>query len=827
MNAHAHADSETSTALPSPDHAAIRSHVEMLHSLAKNAGADGVLAFTRIDDKNKTYTEKFAIGDVDRMTDAIYGWSIQPNLNIYMSHAIFRKDLPRWSPGKEEDVRAVLSLVGDLDSDPGKKAVGIDGLPLPATYVVETSAGNFHATFPLGRALSPSDAKAIAVPLSNAIGGDSGTKDISHLWRIPGTLNWPSKTKLARNRPATPQLVTVKLAWNGDTIEPEALREAVKDFAAATGSSSIGSSNTTGGASETFVDLPADLKKLIAAPPYAGEDQSTTAASVAWKLFRRGWSNDAVKALFEEYSSGIGKRYAEHKTDLRKEVDRLRKKFDEQVAGDDVERLNKDHAVLPIGGKTRVVTFGELPDFPGLKTIVMTQTLPDFAALKNKYRHSYRDKKGELRTQPLGTHWINSQNRRQYDGGMTFMPKYDGDAGNRLNLWNGFGVRPVKPDGTSGEAGCKKFLDFMLKIICNGNEAHFDYLLKREATILQRRVRSEIALGLRTKEEGCGKGFYEATMGHLLGNHAMQITNPKHIVGAFNPHLETLLRLTADEALFVGSHEHRNALFGLITEAKLTIEPKGCGIYTADSFLNISITSNAEHFLPVSGTARRFFVPTVSTARMQDFAYFNDLKANLEDGGYEALLYHMLHEVDLKDFNVRDVPKTAGLMEQRNHSLTPLDAWWCELLETGTLMGADPDSPNCAVSNSYERQIEIKTKSNYGDTNTQIRHVRQLGIYDQAKLIEPRLRNHTSDHRLGAHLSLMGCDNRKKVLRRRGWTFPPLSECRAAWEKQHPDWKWRDPEITEWRPEDSDDVESEGDDTEPEGDRRSRCEPRF
>jgi hypothetical protein len=212
------------------------------------------------------------------------------------------------------------------------------------------------------------------------------------------------------------------------------------------------------------------------------------------------------------------------------------------------------------------------------------------------------------------------------------MPRHDGDAGNRLNLWNGFGVKPIKPDGTSGEAGCKKFLDFMLEIICNGNEEHFDYLLKREAIILQRRIRSEIALGLRTKEEGCGKSFYEATMGRLLGNHSMQITNPKHIVGAFNPHLETLLRLTADEALFVGSHEHRNALFGLITEAKLTIEPKGCGVYTADSFLNISITSNADHFLPVSGTARRFFIPTVSTARMQDFAYFNDLKANLEDG---------------------------------------------------------------------------------------------------------------------------------------------------------------------------------------------------
>ena len=52
------------------------------------------------------------------------------------------------------------------------------------------------------------------------------------------------------------------------------------------------------------------------------------------------------------------------------------------------------HAVLPIGGKTRVVTFGELEEFPGRETIVMTQTVDDFKSLKNKYRHTYRDEKG-------------------------------------------------------------------------------------------------------------------------------------------------------------------------------------------------------------------------------------------------------------------------------------------------------------------------------------------------------------------------------------------------------------------------------------------------
>ena len=460
------------------------------------------------------------------------------------------------------------------------------------------------------------------------------------------------------------------------------------------------------------------------------------------------------------------------------------------------------HAVLPIGGKTRVVTFGELEEFPGRETIVMTQTIADFKSLLNKYRHTWRDEKGELQSRPLGTYWINSPERRQFDGGMAFMPQHNGDVGNRLNLFRGFGVKAIKPDGKSGAEGCQKFLDFMLDIICSGNKAHFDYLLKREATIFQKRIRSEIALGLQTKEEGCGKGFYEATMGRLLGNHAMQVTNPKHIVGNFNPHLETLLRLTADEALFVGNPEHRNALFGLITEPTLTIEPKGCALYNAASFLNLSITSNADHFLPVSDTARRFFIPTVSAARKQDHEYFAGLQAELDNGGYQALLYHLLYEVDLTNFNVREVPQTEALRQQRDYSLPPLEAWWCELLETGTLRGADPDEPNRAVSNSYQRQIEIETKSRYGDTSVQVRYVNQPGIYDQARLLEPRLRN-TSDHRLGGHLSEMGCTN-GWVLRRRGWTFPPLVDCRAAWAKRYPDWKWRNPELTEWHAEESD-----------------------
>jgi hypothetical protein len=149
------------------------------------------------------------------------------------------------------------------------------------------------------------------------------------------------------------------------------------------------------------------------------------------------------------------------------------------------------------------------------------------------------------------------------------------------------------------------------------------------------------------------------------------------------------------------------------------------------------------------------------------------------------------------------VPQTAGSREQRDQSLEAVDAWWVELLETGVLAGSDPLQPNKAVSNLYDRQVEIEATSPFGD-RSQVRLVKQLGLYDQARATVPKLRQ-SSDNVLAAKLTKMGCDNSKKVLRRRGWTFPPLIECREAWLKQYPNWSWRDENITEWQAEESDD----------------------
>ena len=134
-------------------------------------------------------------------------------------------------------------------------------------------------------------------------------------------------------------------------------------------------------------------------------------------------------------------------------------------------------------------------------------------------------------------------------------------------------------------------------------------------------------------------------------------------------------------------------------------------MYNADNHLNMSIISNAEHFLPVSGTARRFMVPTVSSERAGDYEYFASIAAQLKDGGYEALLYHLLYEIDISDFNVRAVPKTAALAEQVAYSRNGIDLLVEAACNEGRAPCAHDRFPNFSDSSGYGQRRGSTTSS--------------------------------------------------------------------------------------------------------------------
>jgi hypothetical protein len=204
---------------PPFDRAQIEEHISLLHDLA--SGQDGVVVLAT-QEKGKTLRpQRFKIGDIEGMVNVIMGYENHPNINLYAPWAVMRRDLEHWKKGGINDVVAVLAAVGDLDNDKGK--FSLDALPIPPPYVVESSTGNYQATYPFERPLSAIEAKAPLQALSDFIGGDSGIKDVNHPWRIPGTNNYPTTKSKLQRRGADPVPATIKQAFDGCFVSPKPL----------------------------------------------------------------------------------------------------------------------------------------------------------------------------------------------------------------------------------------------------------------------------------------------------------------------------------------------------------------------------------------------------------------------------------------------------------------------------------------------------------------------------------------------------------------------------------------------------------------------------
>lgn len=189
---------------PEFDVAAIRDHVAILHERA--AGIDGVLVVSVFHASGAPGTvTHHPIGDIDGMVDAIAANNRVHGANVYTGLHIMRRGLPRGKRGTASDIVAVLGVVADLDADTGKAGE----MPIAADLVLETSPGNRQPFVLFDEPATVAEAAEIGSALMRATGADSGTRDPAHVWRIPGTLNWPNKAKIERGRPPEPTLVRV------------------------------------------------------------------------------------------------------------------------------------------------------------------------------------------------------------------------------------------------------------------------------------------------------------------------------------------------------------------------------------------------------------------------------------------------------------------------------------------------------------------------------------------------------------------------------------------------------------------------------------------
>jgi len=337
-----------------------------------------------------------------------------------------------------------------------------------------------------------------------------------------------------------------------------------------------------------------------------------------------------------------------------------------------IDRFNLQYAVVNEAGKA--VVYEPTMD-PVLKRKVLTRiSFPDLQKFYQNELITVVLPDGSSVTKSAAKWWLDSQHRRQYLGGVVFDPTGNAPA-NCWNLWSGFSVEPRRGDWSL-------MCDHIKRVICSSDGTHAEYLLNWIANTFYRpNEPGHVAVVLRGLK-GTGKGILFTWLTRAWGQHGLHITNAKHLVGNFNAHLRDAVFLFVDEAFFAGDRQHESVLKGLITEPTLPIEGKYQNVVQVPNMLHVAMASNSDWVVPASHDERRFFVLDVADNRRGDRAYFDAIREQMENGGLAALIYDMLHR-DISKFDVRDVPDSAALTDQKRHSLDTLDRWLMTVLERG------------------------------------------------------------------------------------------------------------------------------------------------
>ena len=407
-------------------------------------------------------------------------------------------------------------------------------------------------------------------------------------------------------------------------------------------------------------------------------------------------------------------------------------------------------------------------------------TRQSFDDFRNRFMHKTTqvgvNAQGLPVMKPVGGWWLSNPDRRQFDT-IVFSPGHE--VKGAYNMWKGFAV-------TAKPGDCDRFLDHTLRNVCQGDADGYRYLVGWMARCVQQPDSpGEVAVVLRGGK-GVGKSFFAKEIGKLFGRHFLQVSNPSHLVGNFNSHLRDVVLLFADEAFYAGDKKHASILKTLITEETIQIEAKGVDVESAPNYVHLIMASNEDHVVPASGDERRFLVLDVGAERQQQSAFFRAIAKQMEEGGREALL-HFLLTYDLSEYEVRNVPQTAALRDQKDLSLDPTQDWWLEKLREGSLFSDQEGWPlevrKELLVNDYIEHAKRWMITRRGSATALGKFL--LRVCPKLDVIQKMAR---WDEPAGE-----GGWTRTVEKRAYHWILPTLDECRHRWEQLYGATTWPDP----------------------------------
>lgn len=449
------------------------------------------------------------------------------------------------------------------------------------------------------------------------------------------------------------------------------------------------------------------------------------------------------------------------------------------AAGEDgiaeaVARINVNHALVLHG--TTALVMREVVGESGRPEISF-QLPRDFALWFSTEKFQVDDKKVGI-----GAIWLGHPDRRQYEG-ITFIPAgWEHKIGDVIepniggvpgwyNLWRGYAVEPAAFVGDPDDhlPHFSLLADHVRKNIALGREDIELWLWGWAAHLIQRPTERVGATPVLQGRMGTGKSVFGEHIGHLIGDHYVGVSSSRYLVGNFNAHMANCLLLQGEEAFWAGDAEAAGVLKDLVTSKKHLIEGKHRDAVNVRNYIHLLLTSNEDFVVPAGLEERRWAVFRVGGENMQDSTYFEAMQRQMEGGGYAHLLAWLIR-LDLARVNLRAIPATQALWEQKAAALPPEQSWWLLKLRDGKLLLHD-----------HEWETEVVTRLLYRSYSLYATElgVRRKKTEEQLAQAMAKLLPEGYPQRTRPWRDVRTDDGSTVRRRERCYVLPPLTECRA------------------------------------------------
>tara|TARA_R110000787_G_scaffold234800_1_gene341653 strand:+ start:1616 stop:4012 length:2397 start_codon:yes stop_codon:yes gene_type:complete len=306
-------------------------------------------------------------------------------------------------------------------------------------------------------------------------------------------------------------------------------------------------------------------------------------------------------------------------------------------------------------------------DDNGFKTY--THTTKKEMTLVQSYKHflshqlfTEEDVAKKSKPKPFINKWITDSKMRTYMD-MDWIP-YNGmyaQTDKRIfNLFSGYSSVITSPLPNNYINYINPFLDILLNL-CEGNHVNLNFLLHYLAHIIQKPSEKLPFCIIFTGKQGAGKDTIMIAMSKILGTDTINSeSNPENLLGTHAVGLVKKLLVAFNESEAKNTFDYVGVMKTLITEDKLTVNPKYVQPYNILQRARLFVFSNKANPIKFDGVSRdrRFIAWKTTDKYISNHGKFWKMFYGLiKKPEFVSSLYHHLNTIDLSNYDFEEERK--------------------------------------------------------------------------------------------------------------------------------------------------------------------------